>query len=137
MGWLIVFAVIALILYIINGNGKRRWRLSIAQVVSGMFPDSIAKIMRQVLEQYGGELTATYLRVIANYVVAMSKGEQGLDAMHRDSRNVLCIIHGDSQLKHLLYDKYCEVMELWDEDKRNEAISYDEFSSVLADIRCK
>ena len=138
MGWLITLAVIAFIVYKINGNGKKRWKLTIAQVVSGMFPDSVAKIMRRVLEEYGGELTSTYLRVIVNYVVASAKGEQSLDAMHRDSRNLRCIIHGDDDLKRLLYDKYCETMNCRaNEGEPGETVSFEKFSSVLADIRFK
>lgn len=138
MGWLIALVVVVFIVWKINGNGKRRWKLTIAQTVAAMQPNLIAATMSPLVRKSPHKRTEIFLRVMANYAVAMAKGEQDMDSMYRDARNVLCIIHGDGELKRMLYDRYCETMESFrDGSKTSITLAFDEFSCVLADIRLR
>lgn len=136
MGWLIALAVLVFIIYKINGFGKRRWKLTIAQATAAMQPNLIAATMSPLVKYVPYKRTEIFLRVMANYSVALAKGDLDTNTLQRDTRNVLCIIHGDEDLKRMLYDRYCETMEvLSDEDLLARSVSLEEFGKVLSEIR--
>ena len=132
MGWIIVLVIVAFIVYKFNESGKNHWKVTIAQAVLAMPPKLVADTMAPLLYTAMRDRVAIYLRVMANYAVALAKGEQDMEAMRRDARNVLCIIHGDEDLKKMLYDKYGEVVPYlageW-------PVSYERFIEVLKEIR--
>lgn len=143
MGWLIAIVLILFILYI-NKKGKRKWKITIINVISYTFPDLLAdgiyriiRLHKEILEEGNTEKVADiFLRFIANCIVTEAKGEQNFDDMHRDARNVLCIIYGDNYLKSLVYNKFCEVVKILPEnDPPYNIISYNQFSNIISKIR--
>lgn len=141
MGWIIALVVVAFVIYKINGNGKKCWKLTIAHIVSTTFPSTIANAVRILLnvnKNKDGYSAKVFLMFMSNFIVNEAKGDQSREATERDARNVLCIVHGDEELKRLFYDKYREYAALLPEEYvASRTVSYAEFSGVLADVRLK
>ena len=141
MGWIIALVVVAFVIYKFNGNGKKRWKLTIAHIVSTTFPSTIADAVRMLVnvnKDKDGYSAKVFLTFMSNFIVNEAKGEQSGEATERDARNVLCIVHGDEELKRLFYDKYREYAAMLPEEyAASRTVSYDEFGALLADIRFK